>query len=835
MHGAQKPPVRGKDKETAMRTRELFNKGWKFFLGEAGPVRKTVQKSACIAGLTSALNGERGRPIKLGPAGEVFKQMIPRPEGADENAGLQMLLGSSITADLKGWTAVNLPHDWKVSLEYSRDPSVFMQGAKQDGVAYYRKTFTLPAEDEGRRITVEFDGVCRAASVWFNGCFLGDHYSGYTSFFFDLSDLANYGDEGDNVLLLRVDSTTGSEGWWYEGAGIYRNVYLLKTGRLHVDTWGTYICAENVEKDSALMRVETTIRNSHYTRKSGKLATRFTGPGGESLREETTAFTLRPLETLTLVQRIPVERPVLWSPESPALYKALSEIAGDEGDEDTYETSFGIRTITYTTEGLILNGKPTPLKGTCNHQDFAGVGTALADGLHEYKVQKLLDMGSNAYRSAHHPADPALLDVCDRLGMMVMDENRLLESTELRLADLVSMIKRDRNHPSVILWSLCNEELLGGSPQAARMLRRLAAEARAQDSTRPIVSAEILHPQGDLNPAYLEIFDILGVNYPESPMMGGNLIKAHRKYPLFNYLNSESASFFSTRGAYADDWERCHCNNFGSRFSMMASKENPSPMNPGGTARPEETLGFYRDNLYSGGVFIWTGFDYRGEPSPFPWPGVLSQFGIMDNCGFPKDYYYYYKANWTQEPLVHMMPHWTWPGKEGQSLKVRVFSNCDEIELILNKQSLGRKKRTGNWNEWEAVYAPGTIEALGYRNGHAAASERFTTAGAPVRLQAAWEYGGPKPNRAGVASVWVTDAAGTPVPNADNSVTFDVEGNGRLLGTGNGDPADHSDEWQPVRRLFAGKAIAVIQAGEDPVPVILKVCSLGLEGTVLEG
>jgi beta-galactosidase len=820
-----------------MRERILFNEGWQFYYGEAGPIRKTVKKSGGLGGLTSTLPGERGEAVKLGPAGKFFLSMIPAPEGED-SALLQMLLGTDLKASLAGWRTVVLPHDWKTELEYTPEKEVFMAGAKENGVGYYRKVFSLAREDEGRRIVVEFNGVCRSASVWFNGCFLGDHYSGYTSFTFDLTDLANYGDEGDNVLLVRVDTTTGDEGWWYEGAGIYRDVYLEKTDTLHVDTWGAYIHLDKLEDGVARMIVETIVVNRGYKARSARLDTVFLDDRGNKAGKAAAAFTIEPLGRITLVQEISVPDPRLWSPESPALYRALSAISEDSVTVDEYETPFGIRTVAYTAEGLVLNGKHVPLKGTCVHQDFAGLGTALPGDIHEYKIRKLLEMGSNAYRSAHHPADPALLDICDRLGMLVMDENRLLESSELRLGDLRDLIKRDRNHPSVVLWSLCNEELIGGSSPAARMLRHLAEEVRRLDKTRPVVSAELLPPGGALNPDYFNIFDVLGLNYPESPMMGDNLNKVKAEYPEASYLNSETASYFSTRGAYSDDWERCRNNNFGSRFSMMVpGKDIPDAFGAGGTARPEQALGFYASHPYSGGVFIWTGFDYRGEPSPFPWPAVSSQFGIMDTCGFPKDYYYYYKAHWTGQPLIHVMPHWTWPGREGELMRLRVFSNCEEAEILVNGLSAGRKTCGSDWTEWELPYAPGTLEAVAYRGGKEAAREIHKTAGAPAALVLSPEGWAEPLLRAGrttVVSVSVLDREGNPVPTADNSVTFELSGNGRLLGLGNGDPADHSLDAYPVRRLFAGKAAAFIKAGEGKDSLILRASSPGLAGAALE-
>jgi beta-galactosidase len=319
--------------------------------------------------------------------------------------------------------------------------------------------------------------------------------------------------------------------------------------------------------------------------------------------------------------------------------------------------------------------------------------------------------------------------------------------------------------------------------------------------------------------------------------MGDNLAKIKAAYPEGCYLNSETASYFSTRGAYADDWERCRNNNFGSRFSMLAAgKDVTDPPGAGGTARPEHALGFYASNPYTGGVFIWTGFDYRGEPSPFPWPAISSQFGIMDTCGFPKDYYYYYKAHWTAPPLIHVMPHWTWPGREGENMRLRVFSNCEEAEILVNGVSMGRKSCGPDWTEWETPYTPGVLEAVAYQGGKEAAREVHKTAEAPAALVLRLEGRTEPWLQAGgtaVVSVSALDREGNPVPSADNSVSFEVTGNGKLLGLGNGDPADHSNDTYPVRRLFAGKAAVIIRAGTGRDDLFLTARSPGLTQAVL--
>ncbi|MGB4658761.1 MAG: glycoside hydrolase family 2 TIM barrel-domain containing protein [Mobilitalea sp.] len=806
-----------------MREKILFNDQWKFYYGEIGLPPKTVRKAAAIGGYTAVTAEELGDIVPLEAGGHHFLNLI---SGGNEKLGLMMLAGTVFGVNLDDWRDITLPHDWKSELDYVENERLLMSGSKPNGIGYYRKTFTLEEDLKGKQISVCFGGILRSASVWFNGCFLGDHYSGYTSFSLDLTDMAHYGVEGDNVILVRVDTTTGDEGWWYDGAGIYRNVYLQITDSLHVKQWGVHAFTEKLEADQATLHIDSEIVNDGYLQKETVVTAYLYDSRNNIVQSQSKIMSVPCMEMDTVRHTLLVKNPELWSDETPNLYKVRVVISCEGIIIDEYETMFGIRTIEYNTSGLFLNGKRTELKGVCIHQDFAGVGTALTKNIMRFKLQRLKEMGANAYRSAHHAASEELLELCDELGILVMEENRILESSEIRLQEIESMIYRDRNHPSIIFWSISNEEVIGSTPMAERMARRIAAKIRKLDQERLLISAELLSLEGIISPAYMEIFDVIGVNYPESMVMGNGLENMKKKFPDQPFMSTENAAFFSTRGIYQDDWDKCQTSSYGSCFSMFGrdplAKDAPGA---GGTARPEAVMDFFDKHRFMGGSFVWTAFDYCGEPAPFSWPAISSQFGIMDSCGFPKDYFYYYKARWNQEPSIHLMPHWNW--KAQQEIEVRVFSNCEEAELFVNGKSLGKKRCGKNDTTWEVSYEPGEIKVLGYQNNVVVTSDSKRTAGEAVKLgirRIDSEDNSLNVGETMIAEVYAVDESGIEVPTADHLVSIKIEGNGMLLGIGNGNPADHTLNHCTERRLFSGKLAVIMQKanGNKPVKILAK-------------
>lgn len=805
-----------------MREKHLFNDSWKFYYGEIGMPPKTVKKAAAIGGYTSVLNTEKGDIVPLGAGGHHFLNLI---SGGNEKLGMKILANTKLDATLEGWQDVTLPHDWKTELSYEENnPALLMSGSKPDGVAYYRKTFSLGEELKDKHISIHFDGVVRSASVWFNGCFLGDHFSGYTSFSYNLSDMAHYGEEGDNVILVRVDTTTGPEGWWYEGAGIYRNVYLEIKDKVHIDQWGVNISTKEINDNKAILEAEITIKNDSYDKAYVYPTIEIDG-----LIEKYTEVALEPLECKTVKKEISIENPRLWSVDEPNLYNANIELNIDDILIDSCNTRFGIRKVKYTTEGLFINDKYVEIKGVCEHQDFVGVGTALSKDIVRFKLEKLKEMGGNAYRSAHHAASPELLDLCDELGIIVMEEYRVLESSEHKLSELKEMVLRDRNHPSIIFWSLCNEEIIGSTKMAERMARRIAMTIRNLDSERILVSAELLSLEGIISEEYKGIFDVIGVNYPESPVMGEGLNNIKKRYPDQPLMSTENASYFSTRGIYKDNWDLCHTNNMGSCFSMFGKDPLPKGApGAGGTAHPEQVMDFFESHKFMGGSFLWTQMDYCGEPSPFEWPAISSQFGIMDTCGFPKDYFYYYKSKWNSEPMVYAMPHWNLNDIELEETEVRVFSNCEEVELFINDISQGRKVAGKHSTSWDVKFEAGELKVIGYNDNKVVAEYVKHTSGVASELKLRRMDSKEDNINSGdtiLVEVYAVDENGIEVPTADNLVEIIVEGEGRLLGVGNGNPADHTLHKSNIRALFSGKLAAVIQCGENSGTLKIKAIS----------
>ena len=777
-----------------------LNNNWDFHLGEIVEPMKTVRKAFAIGGLAAPLEGEQGPPVILGAGGEHFLKLISQ---GNIEKGLEELAGTNLNASLgEGWNKVSVPHDWKNSIGYVDNPKLLMSGSKPDGVGYYRKTFKLEEGlEKNKQILLNFMGVMRMASVWFNGVFLGENYSGYTSFEFDITELARYGDEGENVLLVKVDTTTGSEGWWYEGAGIYKDVYLDIHPKIHINKREVYFETKKITSKTAKIRVHVGIENSGYSRVTGKVFINI-----DSIEEEIN-FDLPSLTNKIYECDVDLPNVKLWSPEHPYLYKANITLNDTSNTLDELSQKFGVREIKYNNHGFYLNGKLTMLRGVCEHQDFGGVGVAVNRDILKYKLLKMKEMGVNSYRSAHHFASNDLLDLCDELGIIVMNENRILEPSQWRINDLVRMIKESRNHPSICFLSLCNEEVIGNTPLGSRVAKKLTSIVKKLTDSL-IVSAELLNPEGIINKKYLETYDVIGVNYPEAAVMGEGLKKIKSNYPDLPLLSTENASYFSTRGIYNDNEMKCQTNNFGSMYSMvLPGKRKQGDPGVGGTARPEEVIAFYKENPFMGGVFLWTFMDYNGEPSPFKWPAVISQFGITDIAGLPKDYFYYYKSKWTAQPMVHIMPHWNKEGlelDENGFVNVRAFSNCREVELFVNECSFGKKIVEDNTVNWKVPYESGTIKVIGYcKNGEVVDQRSTSSKIFSLTVEKIFCSGLTE-----IFKIVGVDRNGIIVPDAESEVSISIK-NGTVVGLANGNPADISDFSIKRKRLFSGEMVVI--------------------------
>ncbi len=718
--------------------------------------------------------------------------------------------------DDSSWRSVHLPHDFVV--EGTFDPQANLShGFLPAGVGWYRRTFTLPQSDRGRRIWIDFDGVYRDSRVWLNGKLLGRHPSGYTSFRYDITDAARYG--SSNVLVVRADARA-FEGWWYEGGGIYRHVWLNEADPLHVAPWGVFVSSDLSQSDIANLTIKTLAVNDGASAATCAVETQILDASGRVVAQSRTERSLAAGAREEIAQQGTVRDPHLWSIESPYLYHAITRILKAGRPVDRVTTPFGIRTIRFDADrGYFLNCKPVKLKGTCNHQDFAGVGTAMPDGVLEWRIKKLKEMGSNAYRCSHNPPAAELLDACDRLGMVVMDENRHLGDTYRdhtprgtpysNLSDLKDMILRDRNHPSIVMWSMCNEEGLQSTEEGARIFAAMKEAVLRIDPTRPITCAM----NGGWGLGFSRVEDLQGCNY--NP---GGYDRFHETHPNMPMYGSETASAVSTRGIYANDRERGY---------VSAYDVNHPPW--GQTAEGAWTP--LAERPFMAGGFVWTGFDYKGEPTPYGWPCINSHFGIMDICGFPKDTYYYYKSWWGDRPVAHILPHWNWPGKEGQPIDVWVHSNCERVELFLSGKSLGAQEMPRNGHlEWKVPYAPGRLEARGYNGSTEAATDVVETTGPPARLRL--ETDRTLLNADGedlaVVQVAVVDAQGRVVPIADNEVTFAVGGQGSVGGVGNGDPSSHEPDKASQRHALNGLCMVLVRAGDRAGGITLTATSPGL-------
>jgi beta-galactosidase len=681
--------------------------------------------------------------------------------------------------DDQTWRTLDLPHDWAVEVPFdgkaghSHGYKAIGRNFPEASVGWYRKSFDIPQSDLGRCISIEFDGVMRDSVVWINGHYLGHEPSGYSSFSFDITDYLNYG--GKNTVAVRVDVTI-EEGWFYEGAGIYRHVRLVKTSPLHVAPCGTFVYCD-INKDDAIVTTQVTIVNKSSSDKMFDIEQNILDAESKSVAsEQAKSCLLKSGDSNDFSCDISVKNPKLWSLESPYLHTLVTTIRSGGKVVDTYETPFGVRTIRFdANEGFFLNGKSVKLKGTNVHQDHAGVGAAIPDALQDFRISSLKKFGSNTYRCSHNPPTPQLLDACDRLGMLVIDENRLMGTTPEIMGQLKRLILRDRNHPSVILWSLGNEEWgIEGNITGARITSTMQAFAKYLDPTRQTTVAV----SGGWGAGISTVVDVMGYNY----ISHGSTDDQHAKFPDQPGVGTEETSTQATRGIYFTDKEKAH----------LAPRQKGDS---GGNC--EVGWKYYAARPYLAGLCYWTGFDYRGEPTPFGFPAISSQFGILDTCGFPKDSFYYLKSWWTDETVLHIFPHWNWKGKEGQQIDVWCFSNCDEVELFLNDKSLGKKTMEKNSHlEWEVKYEPGTLLAKGFKGGNEIVVEKVETVDNPAVIQLTADRLSIKADRQDVSviTVRINDAKERFVPTAGNEIIFAIDGPGKIIGIGNGDPSCHEPD-----------------------------------------
>ncbi|EKU91585.1 hypothetical protein HMPREF9447_01299 [Bacteroides oleiciplenus YIT 12058] len=764
-----------------MRKRILLNSDWRFAKGHAANPEKDFNYGRALS--FSKINFLQ--EATLLQADQKSRFTIPHTEIYDDSQ----------------WERVSLPHDWGMTLSFAPD-QLKVKGYRRLGglspensVGWYRKNLKQTFV-KGCRYHLEFEGIFRDAQVWMNGIYLGKNESGYVPLLFDVTECLNYEPEKENVITVRVNATQ-SELWSYEGAGIYRNVWLTQTSSVHIPQWGTFVTSDvDLTQRQAVIEALIEVANESDKAVDVVLKNSITDIEGKQIAYTEKHLSIHSLDKNEIKTHMQVNNAHLWSPETPYLYTLRTEIEMNNTVIDSYVTRFGIRTITFSSEqGFLLNGKRVQLQGVCCHQDHAGVGVAVPDRLNAWRIQKLKEFGTNAYRASHNPPTVSLLDACDSLGIMVIDEMRMMSSSDEGLQQMKTIIRRDRNHPSIILWSLGNEEPTIQKTEKGRMIaERMKRIQHKLDPTRMCTAAM----NGGWGSGFSLAVDVQGSNY----FRIGNLDNVHEELPLLPCILTEEASTLTTRGIYSTIKEKDHHQSY--------DHDRPSW---GSTA--QEWMRYVDTRPYIGGAFVWTGFDYGGEALMYYWPGVVSNFGILDYCSYPKDAYWYYKAWWTNEPVLHILPHWNGIGID--SVDVQLYTNMDEAELFLNNKSLG-KKTIGKFDipTWRVKYTPGKLTAKG-KNGNKKYIATVETTGKPASLQLTSETGGSikgDGNDIAIITVKIIDSKKRIVPTANNRICFKVE-NGVVLGVGNGNPSCHEPDVFPQgvpaeRSAFSGYAQLIV-------------------------
>jgi beta-galactosidase len=696
--------------------------------------------------------------------------------------------------DDSSWKHVNLPHDWAVEQPFDQNANI-SQGYRQRGIGWYRRHFRLDPADHGKHLEIQLDGIATHATIWINGVLSARNWSGYNSIYIDMTPIAKFGSEL-NVISVRVDANP-MEGWWYEGAGIYRHTWLVKRSPLHIVTDGVFANPVKNADASWTVPIETTLYSTELKASTVEVESTLIDPDGKAVTSGHTEATVQPLEESTAKFSITVNSPRLWSVDQPTLYTVRTVVKRDSLvlDEETIRNGF--RTIRFDPDkGFFLNDQPMKLLGTANHQDHAGVGVAVPDSLWDFRIHRLKEMGSNAYRCAHNAPAAEFLDAADRLGMLVMDENRNFGASPEHLRQLDWLVRRDRNHPSIIMWSVFNEEPSQGTEMGYELVRRMSASVKQLDTTRPVTAAQ----SGDvLNPVNAsQAADVAGFNY-----VYRDFDKYHQANPAKPIFSSEDTSTVMTRDQYITDKK------------AMILDSYDDQVEPWGLSH-RDAWKQVDQRQFVFGTMVWTGFDYRGEPQPLSWPAAGSSFGIMDLCGFPKAAYWIHQAQWIRSrPILHVIPHWNWAGSEGKPIKVMVATNAERVALFLNGKPAGEKPV----DKYEMVtfdvpYQPGTLEARASNGGKEVARFAVETTGAPASIRLI-------PDRASMAgdgndaqpiTVQIVDANGRIVPTADLPVSFSVSGPATIIGLNNGDPTNHEPEKGNQHSTYRGLAQVIVQS-----------------------
>lgn len=757
------------------------------------------------------------------------------------------------------WRTLNLPHDWSIEHEFIKDaPTGGGGGYLPTGIGWYRKHFSLPKSVIKKNVWIEFEGVYQNCDVWINGHHLGHYPNGYMSFYYDLTPFTK---TGENIIAVRVDNSLQPNTRYYSGSGIYRHVWLNFAEPLHVAQWGTYITTPVADSASAIVIIKTKIENDNIFSKDAVLRTVINDAKGNEAARTESPFSVSSKANYEVKQQITISTPALWSPETPVMY-SLHSIVLEKGKViDEVISPFGIRDIKYDeNKGFLLNGKHIKMNGVCLHHDAGSVGAAVPEAMWVRRLQTLKDMGCNAIRTSHNPVAPEFLDLCDKMGFLVMDEifdewkagkvkygyHNYFDQWSQH--DVIDFVHRDRNHPSVVMWSAGNEIGEQKQPTGYEVLRPLIETFHREDPTRPVTTGNdnIAADNGSTTLPFLEMLDIVGYNYVDRWHERRELfydIDRH-DHPNWKMTGTESVSIPGIRGNYYG----------GSFFTTDSSIIRPANM--GNVIRAEQLWKFVSNHDYVIGDFMWTGIDYLGEAF---WPTKNASSGVIDLCGFPKDAYYFYQSQWTSKPMIHLFPHWNWAGKEGQVLQVMAYTNCDSVELFLNGKSFGikslefpRQGNSGGWNKyehlpvntttgdlhltWDVPYEPGTLKAIGRKNGKITVEQEIHSTGKPAAIRLSVDKDTINADQRDVAhiKIEIVDENGYVVPDAGELVQLDLEGDGTLIGFDNGNPYDHTSMKTDQRKTFNGLALAVVQSNNKAGSIRITASSSDLKTASIE-
>lgn len=746
------------------------------------------------------------------------------------------------------WRVLNLPHDWSIEGDFdAMNPASPGGGALPGGVGWYRKTFTVQSKDSAKLFFIDFDGIYCNSEVWINGQYLGKRPNGYISFRYELTPHIKFENQ-PNILAVKVDNSQQPNSRWYSGSGIYRNVWLVKVNKVFVDHWGTFVTTPEITADSAGISMISTIRNELTEDKDLKVKTTIFDSRGRKVAESASDERIPGCSHIKTEQLLSLKDPVLWSVTSPSLYQAITELKYDGRVRDKYETTFGIRYFDFdSTKGFSLNGEQIKINGVCNHHDLGCLGAAVNTRALERQLEKLKEMGCNGIRTAHNPPAPELLDLCDRMGFVVMDEafdmwkmgkttfDYHLYYDEWHQRDLEDLILRDRNHPSVMMWSIGNEILEQWDSTGLGMAQELAGIVKSLDNTRPVTSG-----CNEPNPWNFIIrsgaLDLIGFNYHQDMFTD-----FPKTYPGQKFIAAETASALATRGSY--DMPSDSIRRWPKRWDIPFNEGNPdyscssydNCSTPWGSTH-QETWKIVKKHDFISGMFVWTGWDYLGEPTPYTWPARSSYFGIIDLAGFPKDAYYLYQSEWTDKPVLHVFPHWNW--NDGDTIDIWAYTNFAQVELFLNNRSLGLKTKTEDdlYLMWRVHYEPGTIKAVATSEGEAPFIKEVKTAGSPaaIVLGADRKVISADAKDLSFITVQIVDKDGNLVPGSDNMVHFSVSGEGFIAGVDNGCQTSHEPFKANYRKAFNGLCLAVLQSSGRKGTITLKATSEHLTGSEID-